>query len=208
LSTRSYKAGKDEKGYDVWGTAAQLVIQAYGELNMRLRAGQLIHASNPIVIYEGDTFIPRTNENGDLIVEYKPLIPRKKGAKIIGCYVQLKLKGGINDYKWLLEDDIERLRDYSNRNNSSFEEKKNKVTGKENDLYGKNGEDIDPGFLAAKTLKHAMKTLQKLRLSDGVVLDDEDPINTTATFNAETKAEEPGVVIQAGETSNTDENLF
>jgi len=208
LSTRSYKAGKDEKGYDVWGTAAQLAIQAYGELNMRLRAGQLKYAHNPIVLYEGDKFIPRTNEAGKLIVEYQPAIPRKAGAKILGCYIHLELEGGISDFKWLLEDDIERLRGYSNRNNSTAKEKSEGVTGKENELYGKGGAQIDPGFLAAKTLKHAMKTLPKLRLSDGVVLDDEDPIETQTTFNAETKAEEPGVVIQAGETSNTDEDLF
>jgi len=230
LSTRSYKAGKDANGRDVWGTACQLVIQVYGELNMRLRAGHLKHAHNPIVLYEGDTFQPRTNEAGKLVVEYSPKIPRAKEAKIFGCYVHLELEGGINDFKWMLMDDIERLRDFSNRNNSTYDEKQQGVKGKENALYGKNGEQIDPGFLAAKTLKHAMKTLPKLRLSDGVVLDEEDTIDKPATFNTEPDEcpelrncssgetvgncpdckHKDGIVIPTGEqsASKTDNGLF
>jgi len=209
LSTRNSNIGNKEN--PKWVTVCQLTIQVYGELNMRLRAGHLKHAHNPIVLYEGDTFQPRTNEAGKLIVEYSPKIPRAKDAKIFGCYVHLELEGGINDFKWMLMDDIERLRDFSNRNNCKQWEKDKGVTGKENDLYGKDGKQIDPGFLAAKTLKHAMKTLPKLRLSDGVVIEDDEPVDTSATFDMKTAEESPGVVIptdEQGAASKTDNGLF
>jgi len=184
-----------------WVKVCGLSISVYGELNMRLRAGRIIHAHNPIVLYEGDTFQPRTNENGKLIVEYSPKIPRTQGAAIFGCYIHLELPNGVNSFKWLLQEDIDRLRGYS--------ERENRATGQANPLYTSNNGGIDTGFLAAKTLKHSMSTLEKLRVSDGVVFESEDdPISDNAFHT--TAEETPGVEIPTGEqaASETDNDLF
>jgi recombinational DNA repair protein RecT len=140
-----------------------LRITAYGELNLRIRSGQIIRMSNPQVIYEGDIFQPRTNERGDLTVDYRPAIPRKS-KNIVGCYVCIVLPHDGRDFKWLLEDDIARLKGYSAR------------FGSVNGLYGGKEGQIDAGFLEAKTIKHAMRAYTKLRVSDNVVMEDDDGV--------------------------------
>lgn len=160
---------KNDKGepIEVWGQSASLNISAYGELKMRIRAGQILRMNNPVVIYEGDRFQPRTNERGEMTIDYAPAIPRKSNA-IVGCWVSMVMPGGYIDFKWLLTDDIERLRlcsiPKSKRGDSS-------QTG--NALYRSNGGQIDPGFLETKTIKHAMKTCLKIRTSDNVSFEDE-----------------------------------
>lgn len=167
FEARSNKSGKkDEKGNEIYIYSARLSITAYGELTLRIRAGHIIRMCNPQVVYEGDIFQPQTNSRGDLIVDYKPAIPRKS-KKITGCYVCLVLPHDGRDFKWLLQDDIERLKKYSI---PKWGEDK-----RPNALYSSGeGGQIDTGFLETKTMKHAMKTLPKLRVSDNVAFDGDD----------------------------------
>ena len=150
-----------------WIYNARFVISAYGELTLRMRAGQIIRMNNPIVIYEGDRFQPRTNERGELIIDYAAAVPRTS-KKILGCWVSMVLPNNLMDFKWLLEDDIERLKRYSI---PKFGD-----NPKPNALYSSNGGQIDTGFLETKTIKHSMKGCTKLRISDGASFegDDED----------------------------------
>jgi recombinational DNA repair protein RecT len=152
-----------------------LRLSPYGELNLRIRSGQIIRMSNPQVIYEGDIFQPRTNERGDMTVDYRPAIPRKSKT-IVGCYVCIVLPNDGRDFKWLLEDDIERLKGYSMRQNN----------GSPASNYTKNNGQIDPGFLEAKTIKHAMRAYTKLRISDNVTVDDDDDEAATVPRQADT----------------------
>ena len=145
--------------------AASLVVTAYGELSLRIRNGHLIRMANPQVIYEGDHFQPQTNERGDLVVDYKPAIPRKSNI-IIGCYVCLVLPNDQRDFKWLLKDDIERLKKYSTPKSGD--------NPQANALYSSNSGQIDPGFLEAKAIKHSMRTMPKLRTSDSVTFEGEE----------------------------------
>lgn len=147
-----------------WEQTARFVITTYGELNLRMRAGQIIRMSNPIVLYEGDHFQPRTNDRGILYVEYTPKIPRKSN-NIIGSWVAVHLPHGLIDFKWLLNDDIERLKNYSIPK---------KDGGTPNALYSSNGNQIDPGFLETKTIKHAMRAYTKLRLAGNAVIEREE----------------------------------
>jgi len=113
---------------------------------------------NPIVLYEGDVFQPLTNQRGELYVDYKPKM-QDRSKKIWGCWVCIELPGNSLDFKWLLEDDIARLMKYSIP-------KFGNETGKANALYTADNGQIDPGFLEAKTIKHAMRAYTKLRVSD------------------------------------------
>ncbi len=171
LESRGVKTGgtKENPSYS---QVAFLRITAYGELNLRIMAGQIIRMMNPVVVYEGDRFQPTTNDRGELIVKYEPKIPRQS-KKIIGCWVRIQLPDGSSDFKWILEDDIERLKKYSIPN---YGENRNP-----NALYISENGGIDPGFLEAKTIKHAMRSYTKLRIGENVAFDDEpnadDPEN-------------------------------
>jgi len=160
----AYVGKTSTKVGEAWINTAQLVIQAHGELALRVRAGQLVHPFIPVVVYECDLFQPRTNDKGELCIEYLPTIPRASNV-IKACYVRLALRGGLNDFKFLLKEDIERL------HKTSMKFLKN---DKGNGLYS-SGEDgqIDVGFLATKTLKHAFSTLPRLKLSSGAIFEEE-----------------------------------
>ncbi|MBV5329776.1 MAG: hypothetical protein JZU65_19470 [Chlorobium sp.] len=151
-----------------------LRITAYGELNMRITSGQIIRMKNPIVLYDGDHFQPLTNQRGELYVDYKPAIPRKS-QKIYGAWVCIELPGDSLDFKWLLDDDIARLMNYSIP-------KFGTERGNPNALYTANGGQIDPGFLEAKTIKHAMRAYTKLRVSDVAAFEDEGDPETPEAF--------------------------
>jgi len=203
IEPRSVK--KKVNNTEVWETYAVFMVGPYGELEMRIRAGQIRRAYNPIVVYEGDTFQPKTNEKGMLIVDYAPKIPRQKGAKIIGCYVALMLPDETMDYKWLLEEDIERLIKYSTPKATQYNS-----NPQANALYTSNNGQIDPGFLEAKTIKHAFRAYGKLRVSDSVAFEStedeaapQQPGAPAPTFEGQQtpqQSQKPeGIVIEAGD---------
>lgn len=169
LEARGVKVGQ---GYV---DTAFLRITAYGELNMRIKSGQIVRMYNPQVIYEGDHFQPTTDGRGKLIIEYTPKIPRTSKV-IVGAYVCIQLPGGDLDFKWLLQDDFDRLAKYATTKtaNGSYT----------NPLYSNTNGGIDPGFLEAKVIKHAMRAYTKLRVSENVMMEDED-IDTPATEHNE-----------------------
>ena len=193
----------ESRGVNI-GTKAQpqyidtcmLRITAYGELNMRITSGQIIRMKNPIVLYEGDHFQPLTNQRGELYVDYRPHIPRKS-QKIFGAWVCIELPGNSLDFKWLLDDDIARLMKYSMP-------KFGNDRGNANALYTANDGQIDPGFLEAKTIKHAMRAYTKLRVSDVAAFEDEAEPEAHEAFGenqASTQAPKDSVTI----TINKDE---
>lgn len=171
----AYLEARSSKVNNVWISTCYLRITAYGELNLRIMSGQILRMLNPIVVYEGDKFQPRTNQKGELYVDYEPCIPRK-GKKIIACWVRIVLPGDISDFKWLTEEDIERLKKYSIP--------KSGQNPQPNALYSANEGQIDPGFLEAKTIKHAMRAYTKLRVGDNVAFEDEELEEQPTTSNA------------------------
>jgi recombinational DNA repair protein RecT len=203
LESRSTKV-KQTGAADAWVQTAGFVITAYGELNLRMRSGQIVRMSNPIILYGevkdgkfiGDHFQPKSNERGELTIEYLPCIPRVS-KKIYGSYVAIHLPNNGIDFKWMLEDDIERLKGYSIRQNK----------GTANALYTSTDGGIDPGFLSTKTIKHAMAAYTKLRIGEFVSFEGEiEDVEASAAFTAETNnqpAPAPeGVVVF------TDDNEF
>ncbi|MBP8993944.1 MAG: recombinase RecT [Bacteroidales bacterium] len=162
---------KSDKG-DVYVKVAKLVIQTHGELLLRKRAGQLLHVSNPVIVYEGDEFQPKMKD-GVMVIDYTPSIPRKSNT-IVGSFCKLHLPHGIIDWKWLLKEDIQRFQ------NASIKMLKNE---KGNALYtsGVDGQ-IDVGFLETKTIKHAMNTLGRFRVDSSAVMIEDDNDSEEMTF--------------------------
>lgn len=140
---------KDNPRYE---KRAYLVVSPYGELVMRMRAGQIKHVDNPVVVFEGDTFEPYIDDNGQKKIRFSAVIPRKS-KKIIGCFIRITRLDGSVDFEHLTNEDIDRLAHYSEKQNY----------GKKNPLYTSNEGQIDVGFLAGKMIKHAFRTYPKVR---------------------------------------------
>lgn len=191
LEARSSKT-RDNKGKEMWVSSARLILTTYGELELRIQSGQILAMMNPIIVYDGDHFQPRTNAQGEVYVDYSAKVPRQKDAKIIGSWVRIVVPGNINDFKWLLEEDIERLKKCSIP--------KSGQNPQPNALYSSNNGGIDPGFLEAKTIKHAMRSKGKLKVGTSVAVEDEEeeevapftePAEEKETILVVTKPNEP-----------------
>lgn len=174
LIPRNVKTGhKDQNNKDIYEKRASVSVTGYGELVMRMRAGQIKYADNPVVVYEGDVFSVGL-DNGIKRITYSAAIPRKT-TNVIGCFIRLVRNDGSEDFQWLLEGDITRLSTFSAKSNSYYKNGQ-KVEGKANALYTSNGGQIDPGFLENKTIKHAFDSYPKVRTGRFTQLQtEEDP---------------------------------
>lgn len=169
LIPRNVKTGIDQYGNDVWEKVCNLTISGYGELVLRKNAGQIRHADNPVIVYEGDRF-EFGEQNGQKFVNYMSAFPRRSN-RIVACFIKITRADGSIDYSVMTESDWTRLKEYSDKQNTYFDKKKNQWVTKENDLYKKNGGQIDTGFLMAKCVKHAFKTYPKLSIGRGTALE-------------------------------------
>lgn len=168
ITSRSFNVGT--KNNAVWEKRANLLVSPYGELVQRMRAGHIRYTDNPVIVYEGDTFQPMVDENGKKRVKYQALTTRKIGAKIIGAFIIITRMDGSTDCQWLLEDDIDRLRKYSEKQNTKKDRDGNIVSKDANALYTSRNNGIDPGFLEAKVIKHAFDTYPKVRTGNFTIL--------------------------------------
>lgn len=167
---------KDSKGYPVynWEGRVVLTVSAYGELVLRERSGQIRHADNPVLVYEGDEF-SFSDKGGRKEVEYVCHLPHT-GKRIVACYLRITRADGSVDYSVMTEEDWVRLAQYSARQNRSGA----------NALYGVDQQgivNIDPGFLMAKCIKHAFKTYPKLRTGRGTELQSQQQEETELEIN-------------------------
>jgi recombinational DNA repair protein RecT len=171
LIPRKTKTGrKDEKGYDIHEKRVTVSVTGYGELTMRMRAGQIKYADNPVVVFEGDTFVPELDANGAKRITYKAMVPRPASAKVVGAFIRIIRMDGSVDYQWLLEGDIARLSHYSAKNNSYWKDGQ-RVMGNANELFSSFNGSIDPGFLEAKMIKHAFDAYPKVMTGRNTVFE-------------------------------------
>lgn len=171
LIPRSVKVGVDQSGKDVWEKCCNLTISGYGELVLRVRAGQIRHADNPVIVYEGDHF-EYGEQNGQKIVNYMSSFPRKSNH-IIACFLKITRADGTIDYSVMTEQDWLRLKGYSDKQNTYYDRKSDQWVTRSNELYGNKDSQIDTGFLMAKCVKHAFKTYPKLQIGRGTLLESE-----------------------------------
>lgn len=164
LIPRSTKSGrKDQYGKDIYEKRASVSVTGYGELVMRMRAGQIKYADNPVVVYEGDVFQPAL-ENGKKVITYRA-DSNRKSTKVIGAFIRIVRNDNSEDYQWMLQPDIERLKGFSERANGRWDNSQRKrVAGDANELYTSNDGQIDPGFLENKMIKHAFDAYPKVRI--------------------------------------------
>lgn len=198
LSTRGTNTGTREN--PKWTNLMKVAITAWGELAKYIRMGVVKRASNPVVVYDGDTFSMGLNENGDMMVDYKMLFPRKKEAKIVACFVKIFLPDGGFDFKMIDQLEIDRLSGYSKKNN--------RTTGKENDLYTSNNGQIDPGFLMTKTIKHALKGYGKVAFRGSTIeREDEAALDERHLFPEQQQQQPAPGNIETAEVVSEEQNL-
>ena len=198
LIPRSVKIGVDQFSKDVWEKCCNLVVSGYGELVLRVRAGQIRHVANPVIVYEGDKF-EFGEADGRKIVNYMSAFPRTSN-RIIACFLKITRADGTVDYSVMTEYDWLRLKGYSDKQNTFYDSKTRQYVTKSNELYEKNGGQIDTGFLMAKCVKHAFKTYPKLQIGRGTALESDivDNPGTSGDFdpyagvdNAQTQQPQP-----------------
>ena len=143
----SFNTNVGTKNEPKWEKRASLMISGYGELQMRVRQGQIRYADNPILVYEGDQFQHGTRD-GKVFLDHVASFPRKKDAAIIACYIRLERNDGSVDYKVLGIDEVMKFRAFSKDQNS------------------KAWTDGLPGMVQAKTMKHAFRSYPKIRMGD------------------------------------------
>lgn len=175
LLAKSKDIGTDRNGNVIYEKICNLTISAYGELVLRTRAGQIRHADNPVIVYEGDTF-QFGEQNGHKVVNYMSAFPRTSN-KITACFMKITRADGSVDYAVITEADWKRLEYYSEKNNGMYKDFKTGQMVKKgaNSLYTVNNGQIDTGFLIAKCIKHAFKTYPKLKIGKGMMLESEMP---------------------------------
>ena len=169
LLPRSYKVGKNQQGQDVYEQRCNLTISGYGELVLRAKAGQIIHADNPVIVYEGDIF-EFGEKDGRKYVNYCCRIPRTSNT-IIACFLKITRPDGTLDYSVMTESDWKRLSDFSGKANRYWDNNAHRYVEKPNQLYTSAEGQIDTGFLKAKCIKHAFKTYPKIAIGKGTQLE-------------------------------------
>ena len=199
---RSVKSGrKDDRGYVIRENRAILSITGFGELLMRQRAKHVKYADNPVIVYEGDFFEAELDASGRKTIRYKATIPRKS-KKIIAAFIRITRLDGSIDWQWLLEDDIDRLKEYSEKNNSYYDKNGNFVKGDANKLYTSFNGGIDPGFLENKMIKHAFDAYPKIKAGEFAQFETEQEpekpidygINTSTIKKVDDAAEDAKVI--------------
>jgi len=162
---------------------AVLEVSPYGELALRIRSGQILHADRPVVVYSGDVFRPMISEDGKKTIVYECCVPRRS-KEVIGCFICLTRPDQSRDYFWMLTPEIERLKRFSAK------------AGKElgaNPLYSSDQGQIDIGFLEAKTIKHAFKTFPKIPLGQFSRLEPTESENSSFDYGLDFTTE-PAII--------------
>ena len=145
LLPRNYCVGKNPQGSNVYEARCNLTISGYGELVLRAKAGQILHADNPVVVYEGDEFAFGEKE-GRKYVNYCCRIPRSSN-RIIACFLKITRPDGTVDYSVMTEADWKRLSDFSGKANRYWDNTEKRYVENPNQLYTSCDGQIDIGFL-------------------------------------------------------------
>lgn len=133
------------KNSPVWEARAQLRISGIGELVIRTNQNQVRYVDNPVLVYDGDDFKMKT-ENNELKIYHEAVIPRKEDAQIIACYLRITRTDGTIDYKVITMPEIRLMQKFSK------------------DPESKAWTDGLPGMVQAKCIKHAFRTYPKIRM--------------------------------------------
>lgn len=127
-----------------WIQKVKVHISPYGELLIRQKCGQIKHADNPVLVYEGDSFKVTTTEAGTKV--YHEANFGKRSGKLVACFLRIVRNDDSVDFKIMTVEELEIIRKSSKTGDGPAW----------TNAYG--------GMLMAKTIKHAFKTYPKVRI--------------------------------------------
>lgn len=127
-----------------WVKKAKLHISPYGELLIRQKVGQIKHADNPVLVYEGDEFRVTTTETGTRV--FHECNYGNRTDKLIACFLRIVRNDDTVDFKVMTVEELEIIRKSSKTPNGPSW----------TNAYG--------GMFMAKVIKHAFKTYPKVRV--------------------------------------------
>lgn len=192
LMGRNFCVGQSSDGKKVYEGRLVLTVSGYGELVLRARSGQIRHADNPVLVYEEDNF-SFSDQDGRKQVSYTCNLPHKSNH-IVAAYLRITRADGSTDYAVMLEEDWNRLKGYSAKNNRRWDSATRQYVETPNELYTANEGGIDTGFLIAKCIKHAFKTYPKVRIGKAELESqqtDEQQADIDSFYNIDSQADAP-----------------
>lgn len=171
LLPRSYQVPV-EGGRPKYEYRCNLTISGYGELVLRMNCGQIRYADNPVIVYDNDEF-SFSEQDGRKSVSYKLNYPHVSGH-VVAAFMRITRIDGSIDYAVMLEEDWDRLKNYSGKNNRRWDDASKKYIETPNALYSAGTDKgIDTGFLASKLIKHAFKAYPKVKIGNFTMLETE-----------------------------------
>lgn len=170
LTPSNTRVGRDSTGRDIYESRCTFTVSGYGEIALRIRAGQILHADNPVIVYEEDAFT-FSEIDGRKSISYTCRLPHTSG-RITAVYMGITRTDRSRDYAVMLPEEWERLAQFSAKKNKRWDAEAHKYVESPNALYtsGTNGQ-IDTGFLMAKCIKHAFRTYPKVRIGRDTALE-------------------------------------
>lgn len=138
-------------------------ISAYGELALRIRAGQIRYADPVVPVFEGDDF--------DLINGIVHHSARQASDKIVGAWIKITRADGSVFYKHFQMFEIQNWR-----------KKAPEAQQKSEPWTGGPGGQITRGHLEAKVLRHSMETFPRLVTAAPAVFSDESFDDAEAAY--------------------------
>lgn len=167
VQSRSVKTGrKAQDGKDIYEERLYFTEQADGLIHLARKAGSVEDVDEPTIVYADDFCEDGTDRNGHDWVEYKA--GPGKSTEIVMAFTHVTLANGERRCVKMKKRDWIRLSEYSAKNN--------RTTGKPNPLYTSVNNGIDPGFLATKLVKKALRRKDKTEVSGSSHVDDLDQI--------------------------------
>lgn len=143
-----------------WVKSLNVQISPYGELALRIQQGHISDADEPNIVYEGDEYTRRSDDDGVHVTHTPTGEPNRK---ILFAYLRYTLPNGTRKTFCLDLTAMERFKGASAKQNN----------GTANALYTSYSGQPDPGFFMAKCVKHAFKSMPKIKIGMNRVLESE-----------------------------------
>lgn len=125
------------------GDKMQRMISGYGELALRIQNGQIRHADNPVMVFDGDEFSFGIDNERPFLKHIRKIAKDGK-EKAIACYMRITRTDGSIDYSVLTYQELMDLKKFSKQPDSPAW-----TTGL-------------TGMWKNKTIKHAFRNYPKL----------------------------------------------
>lgn len=101
-----------------YGGKATLAVSPYGELELRKMYGQIRHADEPQIVWDGD-FFEQSGEDGNIKITHKRVFGNEGQRGMVACYIRITRFDGSTYVSVMSFDDLMYLKQFSKSGNSA-----------------------------------------------------------------------------------------